>query len=66
MDTKIIEYYKREVYGNTLEYIRDLSDAAQVSFLTGKKTINSSVRLALTDLTDGRIRFVQCMPPVKA
>jgi hypothetical protein len=35
-----IEYYKREVYGNTMYYVKDSKLAIIVQSLTGKKTID--------------------------
>lgn len=45
-----IYYYKKEVYGNTLLYVKDPSFARMISKLTGKKTIDSSDILALEGL----------------
>jgi hypothetical protein len=60
---KIIQYYTREVYGNKLEYVRDVSEAKIIQQLTGKKTITSVERELLHDLSGGAVRFEQCFAP---
>lgn len=60
---KIIHYYRREVYGQPLEYIRDAGDAKIIHQLTGKKTINGVTRELIRDLSGGRIEFEQCFAP---
>jgi len=58
---KTIEFYVREHYGNRCEYIKDEADAKIVRQLTGKKTINSTVRELLRDLSGGTLNFVQVL-----
>ena len=36
----IIEYYKKNVYGNELFYVKDSKQAMLLFILTGRKTIN--------------------------
>ena len=58
---KIIEFYKKDVYGNTLEYVKDETDAMLIRRLIGKKTIDSTIRKLIYDLTAGRVAFKQVM-----
>jgi hypothetical protein len=58
---KIIEFYKKDVYGNTLEYVKDETDAMLIRRLIGKKTIDSTIRELIYDLTAGRVAFKQVM-----
>jgi hypothetical protein len=62
---KTIKYYKREVYGNSLEYIHpdNKGDAQIVQQLTGKKTIDFKTRELLRDLSGGTIKFEQTFAP---
>lgn len=55
-----IQYYTREVYGNRLEYVRDVRDAKIIQQLTGKKTITGVERELLRDLSNGAIQFERC------
>ena len=57
---KTIQYYTREVYGNRLEYVRDVPDAKIIQQLTGKKTITGVERELLRDLSGGAIQFERC------
>jgi hypothetical protein len=63
---KTIEFFQKEVYGNSLEYIADKSDAKIISQLTGKKTITSVERELIRDLSGGLIHFKQILPPSKS
>lgn len=45
-----IEYYKKDVYGVTLIYIKDPRIAMTIGMLTGKKTVSKFDIKALTDL----------------
>ena len=59
MDTKYIEYYVREVYGNTLEYLKHPVNAGLIFRITGKKTINRQLRNDLESLSGFRVKFVE-------
>ena len=54
---KVIYYYKREVWGRTLEYIVDQGDAKIIQGLTGQKTVDSRIRELIRDLTNGMVSF---------
>lgn len=56
---KNIEFYKKEVYGNPLFYIKDSVMAAHFRKLTGKKTITKYEMHELTALTG--VTFTQVM-----
>lgn len=60
---KTIQYYKKSVYGNTLEYVINQGDAKIISQLTGQKTINGVVRELIRDLSEGKIQFQEVLPP---
>jgi hypothetical protein len=60
---KTIEFFQKEVYGNSLEYIANESDAKIISQLTGKKTITSVERELIRDLSGGLVNFKQILPP---
>lgn len=60
---KTIYYYRRDVYGTTLEYVPDAGDAAILSQLTGRRTINGVIRELLRDLSGGRIQFHEVIDP---
>lgn len=63
MTKKTIQYYRKNVYGVTKEYIANPADAAIVTQLTGQKTINSVVRELFRDLTGGQVEFVEVLAP---
>lgn len=52
-----IEFYSKNVYGNELEYVANKGDADIIRQLTGKKTIDSSIRKLIRDLSRGNISF---------
>ncbi len=54
---KVINYYRREVYGNVREYVVDQGDAKIIQGLTGQKTIDGRIRELLRDLTNGMVSF---------
>ncbi len=58
-----IQYYSKEVYGNTLYYLADKDQAIQLRGLTGKKTISSIDMTLLTKLTG--VTFERVFGPVK-
>ena len=62
---KIIEYYSKEVYGNSLEYVVNKDDADIIRQLTGKKTISGTERELIRDLSGGFIEFNQVFAPKK-
>ncbi len=47
---KIIEYYRKENYGNKHLYIKDANLAHSISLLTGKKTLLPEHILALQQM----------------
>ena len=63
--TKVIEYYSKEVYGNSLEYVVNKDDAYIISRLTGKKTISEIERELIRDLTGSFIQFKEVLAPRK-
>lgn len=60
---KTILYYRKDVYGNTLEYVADKGDASILQQLTGKLTINGQVRELIRDLSGGLINFQEVTMP---
>ncbi len=60
---KVIQYYRKNVFGNTLEYVVDKGDAQIIQRLTGQKTINSVVRELIRDLTGSRVEFQEVIAP---
>ena len=60
---KVIEYYSKEVYGNSLEYVVKEDDAHIIRQLTGKKTISEIERELIRDLTGSFIEFKEVLPP---
>lgn len=62
---KTIEFYQREVYGTTREYIVNEADAGIIYRLTGKKTLTSVERELFRDLSGGLVDFKQILPPSK-
>ena len=60
---KTIEFYNREVYGTTREYLANENDAKIILQLTGKKTLTSVERDLFRDLSGGLIDFKQILPP---
>ena len=60
---KVIEYYSKEVYGNSLEYVVNKDDADIIRQLTGKKTISGVERELIRDLTGSFIEFKEVLPP---
>ena len=63
--TKVIEYYSKEVYGNSLEYVVNKDDADIIRQLTWKKTISWTERELIIDLSGGFIEFKQVFAPKK-
>jgi hypothetical protein len=60
---KTIEFYNREVYGTTREYLANENDAKIILQLTGKKTVTSVERELIRDLSGGLVDFKQILPP---
>ncbi len=54
-----IEYYKKNVYGNELCYVKDKKLAEIVMRLTGQKTISTNTIEALKALG---CKFIQVLP----
>jgi len=62
---KVIEYYSKEVYGNSLEYVVNRDDAYIIQQLTGKKTISGIERELIRDLTGNSVNFKEVLAPKK-
>ncbi len=62
-NTKIILFYRKNVYGTVLEYVADKGDADIITGLTGQKTIDGRIRELLRDLTGGHIGFREIPMP---
>ena len=60
---KPINFYTREVYGTRLEYVCDFCDADRLHFLTGKKTINPTIRNTIEELTGHAVSFIEVIRP---
>lgn len=60
---KIIQFYRKNVYGKTLEYIKEQSDADAIRGLTQQRTVDSRIRELLRDLTNGYIKFEEVTLP---
>ena len=60
---KTIQFYRKNVYGTSFEYIHNPTEAQIISQLTGQKTINGVIRELLRDLTGGYIRFEEVIAP---
>lgn len=60
---KTIPYYRKSVYGREQEFAFFQSDAKQIEKLTGRKTIDSDIRNAIVTLSDGAIKFEECIAP---
>ena len=63
--SKTIKFYRREVYGNPLEYIHpsNAEEAKIVQRLTGKKTIDQTTREMIETLSGNEISFEQVFAP---
>lgn len=61
---KTIQYYRKNVYGQTCEYIANKGDAEIVRRLTGAKTINGVTRELIRDLTGGLVGFQEIIAPL--
>lgn len=57
-----IQYYTKQVYGKTLEYIKDQKQAQQISALTGSKTLTPAQKSAFENLG---CTFVRTFEPTK-
>ena len=55
-----IEYYKKNVYGNDLMYVKDKTQAEIITGLTGQKTISPYIMEALKKLVG--CEFKQVLP----
>jgi hypothetical protein len=61
---KVIQYYRRVVYGTECEFVSDQGDRKVLAQLTGRtKTINGTIRELLRDLSGGRIQFQEVLAP---
>lgn len=59
---KVVEFYQKEVYGNTMLYIADPDIRRTLTRLTGKKTIDTG---DIENLQTLGLRFKQVMPPLE-
>jgi len=59
---KVIQYYTKNNYGQTFEYVVG-KDAALIQQLTGKKTIDSKTRAIILDLCGGSVTFERVFEP---
>lgn len=57
---KTIEYYRKNVYGNELLYVKDQKTAVAIQELTGKVTIDARDMKCLEYLGHS---FVEVLPP---
>jgi hypothetical protein len=62
---KVIEFYSKTIYGNSLEYVVNKGDAEIISKLTGKRTISSVERELIRDLTGSLVEFKEVLAPKK-
>jgi hypothetical protein len=62
---KVIEFYSKTIYGNSLEYVANKGDAEIISKLTGKRTISSVERELIRDLTGSLVEFKEVLAPKK-
>jgi len=60
---RIILYYRKDVYGKTLEYVADAGDAKVIEGLTRQKTIDGRIRELIRDLTGGLVNFQEVTMP---
>ena len=60
---KTIQFYRKNVYGKTFEYIKNNGDANIIQGLTQQKTIDGKIRELLRDLTNGYIQFEEVIAP---
>lgn len=60
---KVIQYYRKDVFGVVREYVVDKGDAGIIQRLTGQKTINGVVRELIRDLSGGNIEFKEVIAP---
>lgn len=60
---KTIQFYRKAVYGRSLDYIVDAGDAALIHAIIGSKTILASQREMLRDLTGGYLQWEQVLEP---
>jgi hypothetical protein len=61
---KIIPFYRKSVYGQTLEYVALPGDAQIIRQLTGAKTITGVTRELIRDLTGGMVGFQEIALPL--
>jgi hypothetical protein len=62
---KTIKYFRLSQYGHNREFIHPdhSADAAILLRLTGKRTIDNTIRELVTGLTDGHITFEETIAP---
>lgn len=60
---KRIKFYRKSVYGKTLEYVLDKGDARVIAQLTGKVTIDGVIRELLRDVSGGAIVWEEVVAP---
>ena len=60
---KVIRFYTKTIYGNSLDYVLEKGDAEIISKLTGKRTISSVERELIRDLAGGFVEFKEVLAP---
>ncbi len=63
MNKITIQYYRKNVYGKTLEYVADKGQAQLVHMITGQKTIDARIRSLMSDLMGPAIEFKEVIAP---
>lgn len=63
---KIIKYYRKNIYGKTLEYVakENDADAFLIKGLTGQSTINPNIRILITELSGKNVQFQEIIAPL--
>jgi hypothetical protein len=63
LKTKVIEYYRQNIYGIDREVFCNQDEELYYKALTGKKTLTPTNRRLLRDLSSGFITFREVMKP---
>ena len=68
--TNVIQYYNRQVFGNTNTYITPPYLASKVRLLTGKKTVDAvdldAIAAVLKEITGKQVKFEQVLDPASS
>lgn len=62
MISETIQFYRRNVYGKELEYVRDEKEAEAIRLISGQKTLTPAVRQGLEGLGH---KFIEMIAPTK-